>query len=207
MKSPREHFVSARFAMPVLLGVVSIVIWMLPGLLGAPSSFDSIVVAVWLVGMVLLLVDSRRRERRRKRYMRTFYIEVEGHRVFSPSTGIFSYECGCDLLDAIVVSLAESRSTADLEPPEDFAPSLVLETTVFACVRDEHLHSGDRLMADDVTVTRWEGRLVDLDSGRGRSFSSPFDLEDMFCPGGTGGSHAKTSSSSPLKRDYACMAR
>lgn len=168
-----------------LLAVCSVSLLLLPALFGASSSFDSVFVAGWLVMMVFLLIDFWRRDRKRKRYMRTFYIDIEGRRAFGPSCGMLSYRCGCDLLDAMTVSLSVDQEEVRSDYPDDFEPSLVVETSTFSCVFDERIRDGRPVLeADEVTVTRWEGRIVSLESNRSKDFDSPLDLEDVFCPGG-----------------------
>ena len=174
-----------RSVLLIVVAVISLAVWFVPSMLGAPSRFDSLFVAAWLVLMVLLLIDSRRRDRKRKRYARTFYIDGEGSRVFGPMLGTVPYDNGCNLLDAIKVALAnEGAASARLEPPDDFVPAYVVETAEFSCVRDARLRADEPVTcADDVTVTRWAGTIVDLSTGREKEFASPFDLEDIFCPG------------------------
>lgn len=175
-----------RIALLILLAVCSLAVWLLPALLGTSSSFDSVFVVGWLVVMVFLLIDLWRRDRKRKRYMRTFYIDVEGHRAFSPSCGMVFYRCGCDLLDAMTVSLSANQEAVRSDFPDDFEPSLVVETSTFSYVLDERVRDGRPVLkADEVTVIRWEGRIVNLEFDRSRDFDSPLDLEDVFCPGGT----------------------
>lgn len=179
MSSSSKRMLLTRFAPLALLSLVSLAAWLVPGLLGAPSSLDSIVVAVWVVAMALLLADSLRRDRKRRRFLRTFYIDRNKHQAFSPSAGLVSYATGDDLLDAMTVALANADGGSRIEPPKDFAPTTVVETSEFSFVNDASSAKPIR-HADEVTVNRWEGRIIDLVSDREREFTSPFDLEDAF---------------------------
>lgn len=199
-----KRAVLVRAALLIVLAMVSLAAWLVPGMLGAPSSFDSMVIAIWLIAMVLLLADSRRRDRKRKRYLRTFYIDSERSCVFGPTLGIRSYSNGSELLDLMTVALANEESAVQAAPPDDFAPEYVVETVDFACVRDARLKSEEPVTcADDVTVIRWEGTIVDLSTGREKEFASPFDLEDVFCPGCAEASSGESSWAS----SYACTTR
>lgn len=168
-------------ALPLaLLAIASLSAWLVPGLLGVPSLFDSIVVIVWLAAMAVLLIDLLRRDRRRRRYLRTIYIDRARHQAFSPAAGMISYVAGDDLLDAMTVALVNTDQAKIAEPPSEFAPTTVVETTEFSFVHDASANAAPVMRADDVTVNRWEGRVIDLASDRERAFSSPFDLEDIF---------------------------
>lgn len=179
MSSSSKRMLLTRFAPLALLSLVSLGAWLVPGLLGAPSSLDSIVVAIWAVAMALLLIDSLRRDRKRRRFLRTFYIDRNKHQAFSPGVGLISYVTGDDLLDAMTVALANVDGGSRIEPPKDFAPTTVVETSEFSFVNDASSAKPIR-HADEVTVNRWEGRIIDLVSDREREFTSPFDLEDAF---------------------------
>ncbi len=179
MSSSSKRMLLTRFAPLALLSLVSLAAWLVPGLLGAPSSLDSIVVAIWAVAMALLLIDSLRRDRKRRRFLRTFYIDRNKHQAFSPGVGLISYVTGDDLLDAMTVALANVDGGSRIEPPKDFAPTTVVETSEFSFVNDASSAKPIRY-ADEVTVNRWEGRIIDLVSDREREFTSPFDLEDAF---------------------------
>ena len=179
MSSSSKRMLLTRFAPLALLSLVSLAAWLVPGLLGAPSSLDSIVVAIWAVAMALLLIDSLRRDRKRRRFLRTFYIDRNKHQAFSPGVGLISYVTGDDLLDAMTVALANVDGGSRIEPPKDFAPTTVVETSEFSFVNDASSAKPIR-HADEVTVNRWEGRIIDLVSDREREFTSPFDLEDAF---------------------------
>lgn len=179
MSSSSKRMLLTRFAPLALLSLVSLAAWLVPGLLGAPSSPDSIVVAIWAVAMALLLIDSLRRDRKRRRFLRTFYIDRNKHQAFSPGVGLISYVTGDDLLDAMTVALANVDGGSRIEPPKDFAPTTVVETSEFSFVNDASSAKPIR-HADEVTVNRWEGRIIDLVSDREREFTSPFDLEDAF---------------------------
>lgn len=179
MSSSSKRMLLTRFAPLALLSLVSLAAWLVPGLLGAPSSLDSIVVAIWAVAMALLLIDSLRRDRKRRRFLRTFYIDRNKHQAFSPGVGLISYVTGDDLLDAMTVALANVDGGSRIEPPKDFAPTTVVETSEFSFVNDDSSAKPIR-HADEVTVNRWEGRIIDLVSDREREFTSPFDLEDAF---------------------------
>lgn len=179
MSSSSKRMLLTRFAPLALLSLVSLAAWLVPGLLGAPSSLDSIVVAIWAVAMALLLIDSLRRDRKRRRFLRTFYIDRNKHQAFSPGVGLVSYVTGDDLLDAMTVALANVDGGSRIEPPKDFAPTTVVETSEFSFVNDASSAKPIR-HADEVTVNRWEGRIIDLVSDREREFTSPFDLEDAF---------------------------
>ena len=199
-----KRAVLVRAVLLIVLAAVSLAAWLVPGMLGAPSSFDSLVIAIWLIAMVLLLADSRRRDRKRKRYLRTFYIDSEASCVFGPMLGTRSYSNGSELLDLMTVALANEESAALAMPSDDFAPEYVVETEDFACVRDARLQGEEPVTrADDVTVVRWEGAIVDLSTGREKEFVSPFDLEDVFCPGCAEASSGESSWAS----SYVCATR
>ena len=154
MSVSSKRMLLTRLLPLALLSLASLAAWLVPGLLGMPSSLDSLVVIVWVVAMVLLLVDSLRRDRKRRRFLRTFYIDRNRHQAFNPALGLISYRAGDDLLDAMTVALANSDGGGHAEPPKDFVPTTVVETTEFSVVNDV--------------------------SDREREFSSPFDLEDVF---------------------------
>lgn len=181
MSVSSKRMLFTRLLPLALLSLASLAAWLVPGLLGMPSSLDSLVVIVWVVAMVLLLVDSLRRDRKRRRFLRTFYIDRNRRQAFNPALGLISYRAGDDLLDAMTVALANSDGGGHAEPPKDFVPTTVVETTEFSFVNDASASATAPVRhADDVTVNRWEGRIIDLVSDREREFSSPFDLEDVF---------------------------
>lgn len=181
MRAPNRQALSTRIIPFALLALFSLAAWLAPGFLGAPSSFDSIVVIIWLAAMTLLLIDSLRRDRKRKRYLRTFYIDRNKRQVFNPAAGLIPYREGDDLLDIMTVTLVNTEGTSHIDPPGDFLPTMVVETDEFSYVHDATLRANAPIkQANDVTVYRWEGRIIDLASDREREFSSPFDLEDIF---------------------------
>lgn len=184
MTSPQKRTTLVRVVLLIVVAGVSLAAWFVPSMLGAPSRYDSLFVAAWLVLMAILLIDSRRRDRKRRRYARTFYVDEESSRVFGPMLGTVPYANGCELFDAIAVALAnEGTAPACLAPPEDFVPTYVVETAEFSCVRDARLKAAEpAACANDVTVVRWTGCIVDLATGHKKEFASPFDLEDAFCP-------------------------
>lgn len=183
MSASSKRRLAKRFVPLALLAVISIAAWLVPSALGASSSVDAIVIVAWLAVMVLLLFDSYRRDRKRTQFLNTFYVDAKNHRMFSPSSGLISYPNGAYLIDMMAVSLVNESGAPHAEPPADFVPTCVIETSEFAYVRDPRIDvSAPISRADDVTVTRWEGTICDLSTDKERVFSSPFDLEDVFNP-------------------------
>ena len=72
MSVSSKRMLLTRLLPLALLSLASLAAWLVPGLLGMPSSFDSLVVILCVVAMVMLLVDSQRRDRNRRRFLRTF---------------------------------------------------------------------------------------------------------------------------------------
>lgn len=183
MSGSSKRRIVKRAVMLILLSAVSLAAWLGPALLNQPSFVDIALVLAWLIVMVLLLLDSYRRERKRERFLTTFYIDTAQQRVFNPALGLVTYPNGGVLIDMMAVALVNGKDQGIVQPPADFVPDRVVETTRFAFVRDDRLDASHPVSkADDVTIYRWEGVISDLGRGGSKPFRSPFDLEDVFNP-------------------------
>lgn len=183
MSASSKRRLAKRFVPLALLAVISIAAWLVPSALGASSSVDAIVIVAWLAVMALLLFDSYRRDHKRTQFLNTFYVDAKNHRMFSPSSGLISYPNGAYLIDVMAIALVNESGAQHVEPPADFVPTCVVETSEFAYVRDPRINASAPISrADDVTITQWEGVICDLSTDKEKAFASPFDLEDVFNP-------------------------
>ncbi len=167
-------------ALAISIGVISVgtlLLWYLPVLFGYHSPYDGLFFVAWLVLVAFLVVFWFLKKNSSERLQRTAYLDFVHCLGYSQMGGSFSFASKEDLMDKLVAQFSRKLpAMARMEnPPEGFAPSVVVNTYKFLS------HAGPQAVLP--LVEEWQGDVQVLYSGNGQKthlFNSEMQLEAIL---------------------------